>query len=119
MAVKKETVEKVKEVAKKTTKKAEEVAEKAVKTAKPKVEKATKAASEAVKNATSKVKEEVFVEFGGKSVLASDIIEKVKADYKASGNKAAIKKIQVYIKPEDGCAYYVINGVAEGKKVEF
>ena len=48
----------------------------------------------------------------------ADVVENVKKAYKAEGNKAAIKKLQVYVKPEEGVAYYVINDVAEGKKVE-
>lgn len=125
MATKNKTVEKVKE----TTKKAGEAVEKAVKTAKPKVEKAvksakpkvekaTKKATEAVKNVTSKTTEEIFIEFGGKSINANEVVENVKKAYKADGNKAAVKKVQVYIKPDEGVCYYVVNDKAEGKKID-
>ena len=36
-------------------------------------------------------------------------MEKAKADFKAQ-NKGAIRSCKLYIKPEDGAAYYVING---------
>lgn len=141
MAAKKETVKKVteavketaKETAKKTTSAAKKVAEKAkpaakkvAEKAKPAVEKvaekakpaAKKVASTAKKAAAKVVKEELVVEFGGKSVNMADVVENVKKAWKADGNKGVIKKVQVYVKPEEGVAYYVVNDVAEGKKVE-
>ncbi|MBQ7756973.1 MAG: hypothetical protein IJ031_00025 [Oscillospiraceae bacterium] len=141
MATKKETVEKVKETAKKTAKKttetAKKVADKATKAAKPAVEKATKAAkpvvekaakvakpaakkvaSTAKKAAAKVVKEELIVEFGGKSVNMADVVENVKKAWKADGNKGMIKKVQVYVKPEENVAYYVVNDIAEGKKID-
>ena len=49
----------------------------------------------------------------------SGLSEKVTAAYEAEGNKAsAIKTLEIYVKPEEGKAYYVVNGDAEGKSVE-
>lgn len=148
MATKKETVEKVKETAKKTAKKTTDTAKKVAEKAKPAVEKATKAAKPAVEKATKAakpvvekaakvakpaakkvastakkaaakvVKEEVVVEFGGKSVNMADVVENVKKAWKADGNKGIVKKVQVYVKPEEGVAYYVVNDIAEGKKID-
>ena len=82
-----------------------------------------------VKNATKKtpakkaakkvpkkiVQTEVFIQFQGYEVAETDVIEKVKAAYVAEGNKASgIKELNVYIKPEEYKAYYVINGSAAG-----
>ena len=39
-----------------------------------------------------------------------NIVEKVKDAYVAEGHTAdSVKKIRVYIKPEEGMAYYVVN----------
>ena len=63
-----------------------------------------------VKKASVNVSEEVFVQFGNSEVLTKDIVEKVKAAYVAEGHTAdSVKKIRVYIKPEEGMAYYVVN----------
>lgn len=96
-----EVVEK-KAAKKTTTKKASKAAEK-------KVEEVEEVAEKKVaekKTTTKKVKEFVCVQYAGNEYNVADIIEKAKADYKG---KKAIKEIKVYIKPEDGMAYYVIN----------
>ena len=63
-----------------------------------------------VKKASVNVSEEVFVQFGNSEVLTKDIVEKVKDAYVAEGHTAdSVKKIRVYIKPEEGMAYYVVN----------
>lgn len=130
MAAKKETVKKVteavKETAKETAKKTTDTAKKVASKAKPAVEKVTekakpaakKVASTAKKAAAKVVKEELIVEYGSKSVNMADVVENVKKAWKADGNKGVIKKVQVYVKPEEGVAYYVVNDVAEGKKVD-
>ena len=56
---------------------------------------------------------EVYVEFSGSKTSIDAIVEKAKEDFKAN-NKGALKSFELYIKPEDGMAYYVINGV-EGR----
>ena len=43
-----------------------------------------------------------------------DVLEAAKKAYAAS-NKAAIKDITLYVKPEDNAAYYVVNGDVTGK----
>ena len=63
-----------------------------------------------VKKTSVNVSEEVFVQFGNSEVLTKDIVEKVKDAYVAEGHTAdSVKKIRVYIKPEEGMAYYVVN----------
>ena len=103
-----EKKEPVKKVAKATVKEvvaAPEVKENVVKAPEPAKEKAAP-----VKKASVNVSEEVFVQFGNSEVLTKDIVEKVKAAYVAEGHTAdSVKKIRVYIKPEEGMAYYVVN----------
>ena len=56
------------------------------------------------------MKADVFVQFGGKEFSEEAIMSKVVAAWEAEGKKAsAIKRAKLYIKPEDGKAYYVIN----------
>ena len=63
------------------------------------------------KKAPAKKEAKVFVEFAGRQFLADEIVEKAKAAYVAAGHTAAgIKTIEVYVKPEENVAYYVVNG---------
>lgn len=93
------------------------------KTAKKPAEKKTAAAKKtasakkpAAKKTTAKktVDSKVYIQFFGKQVTASDVLASCEADYK-SKNKTAVKKIEVYVKPEDDVAYYVVNGDVQGK----
>ncbi len=59
------------------------------------------------------------IEFANKNTTLESIVDSIKAAYKADGNRAAIKTIDVYIQPENNVAYYVINGKEEGKFVNF
>ncbi|MCH5264676.1 MAG: hypothetical protein J1F02_02170 [Lachnospiraceae bacterium] len=53
---------------------------------------------------------EVFVQYKGNETSQSEIMKKVNAAWEAEGKKlTAIKRVKLYIKPEDGKAYYVIN----------
>ena len=95
-------VEAVEDTAKttKTTKKAAEKVE-AVET-----EKKTAARK---KTATAKV----YVQWEGTEVMIADIVEKIKAEYKAEHDDV-IASFDIYVKPEEKMAYYVINET-EGK----
>ena len=111
-AVEVETAE-VAPVEKKTTKKAAKAAEKKEEVVEQKEEVVEEVAEEvaekkpaAKKTTTKKVKEFVCVQYAGNEYNVADIVERAKADYEG---KKAIKEIKVYIKPEDGMAYYVIN----------
>lgn len=62
------------------------------------------------KKTTSEVKPSVFVQYQGMEYSDADIMSKVVAAWEAEGKKAsAIKRVKLYVKPEDGKAYYVIN----------
>ena len=104
----------VKKTATKTTpvKTESKPAAKAVET-KTKAAKKTTVAKTTRKPAAKKgteVKADVFVQFGGKEFSEEAIMSKVVAAWEAEGTRAsAIKRAKLYIKPEDGKAYYVIN----------
>ena len=96
------------------------VAEKAVELEKElekdveKVAAETKAVAEKVaKKATTRKtapKATVTVEAAGRQFDITAIADKAVAAYKAMNEKAAVKTVDVYVKPEEGVAYYVING---------
>ncbi len=57
------------------------------------------------------MKSNVYVEFYGEQILEADIIAQVKKIWTDSGKKASdLKKLEIYIKPEDDRVYYVFNG---------
>ena len=106
MAVKKEAVK--------------ETAEKAVETVKADAKAATETVKKTAKKAADKkaevkkavaAKNVVQLQFAGKDIAVDAIVEAAKADFKAN-NKGAVKTVEVYLKPEENAAYYVINGVA-------
>ena len=55
------------------------------------------------------LKKKIVLEVSGQQFDVEALTEKAVSDYKAN-NKAAMKDINVYIKPEDGKAYYTANG---------
>lgn len=58
---------------------------------------------------------EVYFQFAGQEIMASDIFEKAKAAFVSEGNKeSAIETFRLYIKPEDNKAYYIVNDEAKG-----
>ena len=115
----KKTADKITKAAEKVEEKAEEKVVKAVKKAVPKKTATKKTETKkptARKTAAKKteVDSKVYIQFFGKQVTANDVLTQCEADYK-SNNKAAVKSIEVYVKPEDDTAYYVVNGKTEGK----
>lgn len=89
--------------------------------AKTETKPATKTETKTTKTTKAAAKETVTatIEFGGKNTTVDSIVESIKEAYKAEGNKAAIKTLNIYIQPENNVAYYVINGKEEGKSVNF
>ena len=112
---------------KKATTKATEVKEvKEVKVEAPKTEVKEVKKAPAKKAATTKtttakketVKKEtvITVQYLGNEVSVASVEEKVKAAFVAEGNKASsIKTLNIYVKPEEFAAYYVINGDFSGR----
>lgn len=106
MATKKTTDTEVKATKKAATKTTEAKATKAAKTttkkaAEPKAAKAAKSA-------------EVVLQFAGNQYVLDDIQAKIKDAWKNQFKKKVkdFTNVQIYIKPEDAKAYFVVNGDA-------
>lgn len=98
--------------------KAEAPKAEAKKAEEPKKETAKKAPA---KRTTAKdIKTSVVVQFAGKEVTEKDLIAAVKKAYTKKGNKVGdIRTIEIYVKPEESAAYYVVNGIgADDYKIE-
>ena len=116
----KETVEKaaeaVKTEGKKVAKKAATGAKKVASKAETAANKTAGAAKKTAKKAVDKVEavktgDKIILEFADKQVEMKAVLEACKADYKAQTKKTA-KNVQVYVKPEDNKAYYVVGKFA-------
>lgn len=128
----------VKEAAKATTKAAEtkvkETAKETAKAAETKVKEAAKttakkaAAAKTVAKATAKktvakaaaktaaVEPQVIIQYQNNESDLAKVTERVKTQFVSEGHKAGtIKKINVYLKPEEYSAYYVINDKFSGR----
>ncbi len=76
-----------------------------------------KAPNRGKKHAAEKT-QEVYIQYGGYEFQVEAVVERVKQAYVAEGHRvSSIHSLQVYMKPEEGVAYYVINGKSEGKSV--
>ena len=116
--------ETVKEVAKAAEKKAEEISkavepvkESAVETAKKaEVDKKAEAVKKTVTKKAAEVKPQLIVQYQNNEVDTVVVEERVKAQFISEGHKAStIKKVSIYIKPEEYSAYYVINDKFSGR----
>lgn len=76
----------------------------------------TKAVAEKTQDKKSEVKVTVDFQFSGKSYTVEDLVKIAKDVWKYDlGKKSAdIKSIELYVKPEENQAYYVINGEVTG-----
>ena len=64
----------------------------------------------AAKAAPAECAVKVFVQYNGKEYDTAALVEQVKAAYAAEGHRvSAIKELNLYVKPEDGKAYYAVN----------
>ena len=55
-------------------------------------------------------KVQLYIQYGGKERAEAELVEAVKA---ACG--VTVKTMELYVKPEDGAVYYVVNGTESGK----
>ena len=65
----------------------------------------------------AEIKTEMYLQFSGKEYSQEEILQKVKDiwTYDLHQNVDDIKDVQLYLKPEESAAYYVVNGVESGK----
>lgn len=73
---------------------------------------ATEAKKTAKKAAAKKVelKTSIVLEFQGRQFTEADFVESAKKLWADAGKTEAIEEMQLYVKPEDGAVYCVING---------
>ena len=105
--------------------KAEKPAETKAEPVKAEPAKKTAAKKETAKKTTAKktvkaekpaVTQNVYVQFAGLEISTADLTAKVTEEWVALGHRASsIKSLDLYVKPEDMAAYYVINGRESGK----
>ena len=105
--------------------KAEKPAETKAEPVKAEPAKKTAAKKETAKKTTAKktvkaekpaVTQNVYVQFAGLEISTADLTAKVTEEWVALGHRASsIKSLDLYVKPEDMAAYYVINGKVSGK----
>lgn len=59
-------------------------------------------------------KVQMYVQYQGREISQEEVVEAVKSAWTG----APIKTLALYVKPEDGAVYYVVNG-GEGGRIEF
>ena len=85
-----------------------------VKTAKVEKKAAKKTTRKAAPKA-AKVKTNIVLQFQGHELGEADFVEEAKKLWAEAGKTEAIKELNLYVKPEDGAVYCVINGETMGK----
>ena len=98
--------------AKKTTAKktaAKKPAAKKTAAKKPAAKKTAAKKPAAKKTAAKKKTNNVYIEFAGSKFNVEKIEKAVKADYTKKSGKKTMTSVNIYVKPEDGKAYYVID----------
>ena len=111
------TTEKVEKAVEKATEKVAEKAAEVKADVKDTVKKTTAKTTKASKAAKKEpVKPEIIVQYQNSEVDTATIEERVKTQFVAEGHKAGfIRKLNIYIKPEEYSAYYVINDKFSGR----
>lgn len=65
------------------------------------------------------VKSSVYVQFGGKEIVEKDVVAACKKAYADLATGEDLKTLEIYMKVEEGVAYFVANGAAsENYKVQ-
>jgi cell division septum initiation protein DivIVA len=106
----------VTELARETARKAAPVVRSAAEKATPVVLSAAEKAGNTIRKSKQKAAAlvpEIYVQWDTSEVRCAEILDRARKDYKSKHRKA-ICSCKVYIKPQDGVAYYVINDT-EGK----
>ena len=64
----------------------------------------------------AKINQRMTLQFNGRDFDLSDLESNVKKNWKESGRKLSeIADLDIYVKPEEATAYYVVNKEFEGK----
>ena len=63
----------------------------------------------------NKIKQQMILQFNGQEADISAVEASVKQAWKDAGNKMVdINSLEIYVKPEEGKAYYVVNKAVDG-----
>ena len=57
----------------------------------------------------------LILQYEGREVELAPVVEAARAAFKAEHKRTPLTDLTVYIKPEDGAAYFVANGYTNGK----
>lgn len=69
----------------------------------------------AEKEKAANMKPEIVVQYQGGEMDVAALVETAKADFHSVKKRALVTALKLYIKPEEGAAYYVINEDYNGK----
>ena len=105
-----------KAAAKKTAAKKAEVPEvkEEVKTEEVKAEAVKEDGTKKAAAKTAEPETTVTIQFQGKDIVAAQIVEKAKEAFAQISPDVRIASLDVYVKPEEGVAYYAVNGEGSG-----
>lgn len=106
-----------KETAKKATTAKKETAKKATTAKKETAKKETAKKATTAKKTTAKKGEptsKAFIQLGYTEIDVTEVVNKAIKAYEEEGS-AKVENINVYIKPEENAAYYVVNDKAAGR----
>lgn len=56
------------------------------------------------------MKSNIFIEFDGRQIAANDIMTAAVNDFGSRNKGVTVKSLEIYVKPEENTAYYVVNG---------
>lgn len=55
------------------------------------------------------IKTKIELQYGDKSVSQDDLVSRAKKAFEEKYSVKGLKSMELYVKPEDGKAYYVVN----------
>ena len=126
--IKKETVKKAKAAKQEAVKIAENTTESTIELAKTAKKGAAKIAestaestveiAKTAKKAAARVRKpttKIFLQYYGKEISQEELSNRVLEQFKEMYEDVHAKKLEIYLKPEDNAAYYVINSEYTGK----
>lgn len=83
---------------------------------KKEAEAVTKRGTEKKETVKSSQEKQIYIQYANREVNIVDVEERVKKAWESEGHRAgSIKKLDIYIKPEEAAVYYVINGKNAGR----
>lgn len=72
------------------------------------------------KKATMKASIKTYIQYLGREIDQEELVKRVKENWIAQGNSEKdIKDLKLYVKPEEGAVYYVVNDIPNSGKIDF